>query len=507
MTRNPPVTQSAPPHSRRTEQTVLAALFLAGTRNKPGVFAEVSSILAPIDFYIPAHQTIYRHMLALHDQGAPVDDVSLCESLDADGRLKSCGGSDYLAELLRSGITCSDISYHARIVKDHAQRRAMAGRVSTLLEKVYQSNIPREDIQAQIHELADMGGPVAPSAPFRFLSLDEMTSEPQPIDWLIRNYLEAHSLAVLFGDPSCMKSFLAIDMGMSIATGKPWHGQNISNPGPVLYIAAEGFHGLKRRLRAWRVAYGVQNAPFYTATQGMQLPDQRSAMAVREAVAALEQPPRLIVVDTLSRTLVGDENSTKDMAAFVQALDALKHELQCAILIVHHSGLQDKTRSRGSSALLGGVDFEYRLSVQGEIRLLSPTKTKDHEKPPELAFEPEEIGTGWNDPETGEELTSCILRRTDAPEVSKPKPRLTGATRIAFEALVKCVNAKASGKECIDLNKAKIHLDEWREQANKDGITASTSEDAKRMAFKRAVPKLLDIGRIKASDDYYWISE
>ncbi|TVM16449.1 hypothetical protein DPQ33_12625 [Oceanidesulfovibrio indonesiensis] len=353
-----------------------------------------------------------------------------------------------------------------------------------------------------------MGGQaVAGAKPLRFLSLDEMTSEPAPIEWLVRGYLEAQTLSVLFGASGSMKSFLAIDLGMSIATGTPWHGFRVQNPGSVLYIAGEGFQGLRKRLRAWSVAHDVQHAPFYTAERGVQFPDKTAAAEVRQEAQRLEQPPQLIIIDTLSRSLVGDENNAADMSAFIQGLDELRHDLQCAILIVHHSGWSEKERSRGSSALRAALDFEYRLDVHDEIRLLKATKVKDHEHPPDLAFEVEEVATGWTDPETGDEINSCVLRRSEAPEALKPKPKLTGATRIAFEALVGCTNRRRDEGGNIDLGTVKIHLDEWRTKSLSGGLSASTDTESKKRAFRRAVRTLLDKGFVATNDDYYWINE
>ncbi len=84
-----------------------------------------------------------------------------------------------------------------------------------------------------------------------------LIQEPPKANWLLKSYLDAGSLSVLFGEPESMKSFLAIDIGFSIVTGIPWHGIPIKTTGPVFYIAGEGFSGLSRRLRAWSIAHHV----------------------------------------------------------------------------------------------------------------------------------------------------------------------------------------------------------------------------------------------------------
>lgn len=105
------------------------------------------------------------------------------------------------------------------------------------------------------------------------------------------------------------------------------------------------------------------------------------AMLVR-AVAAEDITPQLVILDTLARCFgPGDENSTQDMTRFVAACDEIRSRWRCAVLLIHHSGLSDKTRSRGSSALRAALDAEYRLERTDASLLLTATKMKDAEPP------------------------------------------------------------------------------------------------------------------------------
>ncbi|HYW80506.1 MAG TPA: AAA family ATPase, partial [Thermoguttaceae bacterium] len=68
----------------------------------------------------------------------------------------------------------------------------------------------------------------------------------RPPEWLLRGVLERDTFALVFGDPGCGKSFLAIDWACRIATGTPWRGHAVQG-GPVVYIAGEGQQGFGRR--------------------------------------------------------------------------------------------------------------------------------------------------------------------------------------------------------------------------------------------------------------------
>ncbi len=329
----------------------------------------------------------------------------------------------------------------------------------------------------------------------RLLSLDELLSEPRPTEWLIRPYLERGCLACIFGPSKAMKSFLAQGMGLSVAAGIPWHGCRVKQ-GPVIYVAGEGFGGLSKRVRAWTRHRGVlTEIPFFTSDRAVGILDPASMAEAQEAIDAMARlagNPVLAVVDTLARNFgPGDENSTRDMSAFVAGLDAIKSRYGCAVLAVHHTGLTAQERGRGSYALHAGLDFEFRLEAQGDIRVLSCTKAKDHEPPMDVAFLPEIVSTGWTDPETGADITSLVLNRTDLP--GKKGRGLSGAKRIAMDAL----------RACLD-ESGQAHIKDWRAEAYGQGISASEDQDNKRRAFKRAVGELLDMGLVETRDDLFW---
>jgi RecA-family ATPase len=64
-----------------------------------------------------------------------------------------------------------------------------------------------------------------------------------PPRWLIRDWLPASSLILIYGEPGAGKTFVALDIAVAIATGRDWNGNKVAR-GIVLYIAAEGVAGL-----------------------------------------------------------------------------------------------------------------------------------------------------------------------------------------------------------------------------------------------------------------------
>jgi hypothetical protein len=73
---------------------------------------------------------------------------------------------------------------------------------------------------------------------FKPLSLKEMEDLPPP-QWLIGGLAPADGLVVLYGEPGAGKSFVALDWGLSVATGAPWLGREVKQ-GEVVYIGRAG---------------------------------------------------------------------------------------------------------------------------------------------------------------------------------------------------------------------------------------------------------------------------
>jgi KaiC/GvpD/RAD55 family RecA-like ATPase len=218
---------------------------------------------------------------------------------------------------------------------------------------------------------------------FRFIPGGELIADIQPVQWLVERYIEANSMAVMFGEPGAGKSFIALDMACCIATGEMWQGFPVKQ-GAVFYIAGEGHSGISRRLKAWSLHRGVVPENVMVSNTAVPLTDAESVKTLVRIIGAMVNKygaPALIVVDTLARNFGGlDENSTKDMGLFVQHMDRLKHELQTTVLVVHHTGQGDKSRARGSIALKGATDIELRVEVKaGGTIALQTTKMKDAE--------------------------------------------------------------------------------------------------------------------------------
>jgi hypothetical protein len=310
----------------------------------------------------------------------------------------------------------------------------------------------------------------------------DLIRNPKPPSWLVKGYLEADGLGLLYGAPKKGKSFAAIDWACSVATGSAWHG-HATKQGPVFYLAGEGHNGLARRLIAWSLHRGVslEGAPLAISNRAAPMTDPKAAAEVSAAVARLADEtgrhPALIVVDTLARNFGADENSTEDMTRFVRHLDDIRNQWKATVLVVHHSG-KDATRgARGSIALLGAVDASYYVTRDefGIVRL-EPEALKDAGLPPAKNFELKAVGLPFAD-EDGAPLFSCALREMAA-NYAPPARGKVGRGKNQTKALDRLTRlwdthrarVERSGR---DPDEARVLVADWRAECMGDGIAAN----------------------------------
>ena len=173
-------------------------------------------------------------------------------------------------------------------------------------------------------------------------------------------YSEAFNLIV--GASGGGKSFVALDIAGRIALEKT-----------VIYVAGEGLAGYAGRWEAWKNFHQVNTASLYFYKEALQMMDDQ---ALINFVGILKQHnPYLIIIDTLARSAVGvDENSARDMGMFVHACDVMRAELQCGLIVVHHTGKSGDIR--GSTALYGASDAVVSVSkLDGLVRV---SNRQDH---------------------------------------------------------------------------------------------------------------------------------
>jgi len=198
--------------------------------------------------------------------------------------------------------------------------------------------------------------------------------------YLIKGYLPANAFGMIYGASGSFKTFHALSWAVHVALGLDWNGCRSRR----LKALALRYHNGSQFTRLYRIDFGVQVTDVFQMNELVKL--------IQYKAAEVNEPFGLVIIDTLARSFGGaDENQARDMGAFISACDQIRANTGGAtLLIVHHSGVQDKERARGSSSLRAACDFEYRIERESGAKLayiLKATKSKDEKEQPAQAFE------------------------------------------------------------------------------------------------------------------------
>jgi hypothetical protein len=208
----------------------------------------------------------------------------------------------------------------------------------------------------------------------------ELSIESAPLShWLVEGLWSDQAVGILGGEPKCCKSFLALDLAVSVASGTPCLRRfAVQRSGPVLLFPAEdSLVVVRQRLEGICSAAGVsfQSLPvevITVPTLRLDIPKDRERLS--NTVQARQ--PCLLILDPLIRLHRLDENDASQIAALLSYLRQLQRAFHVAVLIVHHARKDaNSTRPgqalRGSSELHGWGDSNLYMRRRGTQLTLS----------------------------------------------------------------------------------------------------------------------------------------
>jgi len=320
--------------------------------------------------------------------------------------------------------------------------------------------------------------------PFKIESWQSVKDEP--VNWLIQDVIPEKSFVALYGPPASFKSFIAMDIAECIASGRPWLGKEINGTGPVLYIAGEGHGGIGARIAAIKQHHNTpDSAQVYVVRSQINLRssvDDFTALivAIDELVQELGVDLRMIVIDTLARAFGGgNENSSDDMGAFIQATGKIQNRYRCSLMLLHHAGKDTTKGLRGHSSLLGAVDTQMEIIRFPQTRegLILMSKQKDGEDGQNYGFEAIEVEIDRSDLGLGNGSSLAIKHReTISGEMEKARkgqetkepPDVTDKgifASYALKALFMAMTSKSRRVPAIN-DQLVVTREDWKEAVN-----------------------------------------
>lgn len=287
------------------------------------------------------------------------------------------------------------------------------------------------------------------------------------------NYaIYAQGLNLIYGRPGSGKSFVAIDFAARLALANP--------DATIVYAAGEGKSGLYGRLLAWESHHKAQISNLYLWSEAINFANADAVAEFNYDLKALNLRPTFIIVDTLARAMLGiNENDTREVGQFIDAVERYMKQNECGILFVHH--LNKMGMMRGSTVLDGAMDSmlkidrqEHQIVIYNQLDKGGKNKHRDEVKPIYMQLLPVAI----QDRETDEAVLIMSENVIDDPK----ETGLTDKQNVIMEALL-------------------MHED----GLNAMGVVNIT--EISRPTVFRNLKKLIDAGFVVAKMERYSITE
>jgi len=218
-------------------------------------------------------------------------------------------------------------------------------------------------------------------APLPMVRVDQIPREENPQRWLVEELWGESSVGVIGGAPKCSKTWLGLDLALSVATGTACLGRYaVPRSGPVLvYLAEDALPVVRERVEGMARHRGLElhGVAIHVIT-APSLRLDRPPHRHRLLQTARQLRPRLLLLDPLVRLHAVDENDAGQVAELLAYFRLLQRQLDLSVMLVHHTrknapgGVAAGQGLRGSSDLHAFGDSNlYLRRTQQRLVLLS----------------------------------------------------------------------------------------------------------------------------------------
>jgi RecA-family ATPase len=188
----------------------------------------------------------------------------------------------------------------------------------------------------------------------------EISNEESAQRWLVEGLWGARSVGVIGGAPKCSKTWLGLDMALSVATGTACLGKySVPEPGPVLiYLAEDALPVVRERIEGMARHRGLdlcQVEIHVITVPVLRLDRDPDRTRLLETTKRLR--PRLLVLDPLVRLHGIDENNAGEVAALLAYFRSLQRQLDLSVLLVHHTRKNAAGGASAGQGLRGSSDI------------------------------------------------------------------------------------------------------------------------------------------------------
>lgn len=351
-------------HQRQAEKRELAEIRTLGTALSRADLADpIVARLSPDLFRQHGRRAVADAIWSLRREGKPAGIEEVLDRLHGNGTVDDVKGIAGLYELMQQGESDLQAADDLLLIE---RRRQVWQTCAEGARDVTNPDVHPDEIAAEVFGKLRDTEAITDRSP---ITTDELLQMPHP-EWLVEGIFP-QGLSVMFGSPKAGKSYLALSMAWSLATGSPWFSRKTpTRPMQVLYLAGEGIGDL--RLRSEAMLEHTDRHPGGRLSWwpvSLKLARESDAARLRLEVEKLDAD--VVIVDTWARYAgVTDENDAAQTQAAVNALEALARDGR-SVIVVHHASKAGSMR--GSSALAGAVEAAVRVALDEETGLVAMT--------------------------------------------------------------------------------------------------------------------------------------
>jgi KaiC/GvpD/RAD55 family RecA-like ATPase len=372
------------PQNIDAERAVLGGIILDDSS------LEKVASLTPADFFHDHHRRIFTAMNTMHARQQKIDLVTICEFMGAQQTLALAGGAAYISALIDGVPHISNLANYAIIVKEKSRLRSIITHAQQMQTAAFSPTATAEDLEklAQLN-LSTMQA-TSPAANgngrphLKSYFLDEFLSEKFPIpEHLVEGVIPRGGTVLIVALPHRMKSWFTTSLALACTrAGEALGKLNVIRPVRTLLMQMEDFPG-ELQYRIGQLALSSQflecdpKALKIVPRCQFNLPDEEWYQELLREVKELNAD--VVVLDVVRRIFRGDINSPKDTTAFLEAIDRLRDETGCAVVLVHHEnkkGEELMTASAGSYTLPSWANVMIKFSRKVEEKTAAGNITR-----------------------------------------------------------------------------------------------------------------------------------
>ncbi|MEK7629526.1 MAG: replicative DNA helicase [Patescibacteria group bacterium] len=398
-----------PPQSIEAEESVLGALLM----DKDAII-RVADILHPEDFYKRSHNLIYNAILLLYEKSEPVDVLSLSNRLKEAGQLESVGGTSYLAGLVNSVPTASNVLHYAKIVRHKKILRDLLSASQDIARLGWQENqdieLVLDEAEKRIFSIAERSlkqdfMPIRSALEDAFERIDKLHKGDGALRGVPTGFtdldhylagLQKSDLVILAARPSLGKTSLALNIASNVAikekTPVGIFSLEMSKEQLVDRMLASEAGVDLWRLRTGRLSMDGEDSDFSRIQEAMGIlaeapifiDDAASSNIIQMRTMArrlqAEHGLGLIVVDYL-QLMEGrnnNESRTQEISEISRSLKNLARELNVPVLALSQLSRAVETRSPQIPRL---SDLRESGSIEQDADVVLFIYREDREKP------------------------------------------------------------------------------------------------------------------------------